>query len=612
MTYLLENPWEGLAVEQGQAFSPAQSTQRLDPILRATEPASGLAAPTLRDLAESLVFSPGDGRIWLNDERMILLQSACLGVLRRELIESLGIEKARQLLTRIGYASGSRDAELIRRRWPRGDAFRAGPHMHSLEGVVKVTTVRLAMDVDHGSFEGEYLWQDSSEAAQHIAVYGLGSAPVCWMQIGYASGFASALMGKMIIYREVECHAMGAPNCRCIGRPAEDWDNVEEDLTYFTFGELPRAEGPRLPARPKLPAASPAGDPRAMVGISPAFRAARHMLDRVAPTEATVLFTGESGVGKELFSRALHAASRRAAKPFVAVNCAAIPETLIEAELFGVERGAYTGANTSRPGRFERASGGTLFLDEVASMNAVAQSKLLRALQEGEVERVGGTRLIKVDVRVVAASNVDLRERMRAGLFRDDLFFRLNVFPINLPPLRERRDDIPLFMEHFLTLYSEKHRRRITGFTRRAVEALLSYSYPGNVRELQNLIERGVIFADEGGAIDVVHIFRQGETLRTGGFSLGQDGALRSSDDHRASGEHRAAPQPEAPEPSLAARMLDCGLPLRTLENRICSEALARANGNVAQAARLLGLTRAQLDYRLMKNRAPAAEPRLS
>jgi transcriptional regulator with GAF, ATPase, and Fis domain len=349
-----------------------------------------------------------------------------------------------------------------------------------------------------------------------------------------------------------------------------------------------------------------------MVGISPAFRAARHMLDRVAPTEATVLFTGESGVGKELFSRALHAASRRAAKPFVAVNCAAIPETLIEAELFGVERGAYTGANTSRPGRFERASGGTLFLDEVASMNAVAQSKLLRALQEGEVERVGGTRLIKVDVRVVAATNVDLRERMRAGLFRDDLFFRLNVFPINLPPLRERRDDIPLFMEHFLTLYSEKHRRRITGFTRRAVEALLRSSYPGNVRELQNLIERGVIFADEGGAIDVVHIFRQGETLRTGGFSLGQDGALRSSDDHRASGEHRAAPQPEAPEPSLAARMLDCGLPLRTLEDRICSEALARANGNVAQAARLLGLTRAQLDYRLMKNRAPAAEPRLS
>jgi DNA-binding NtrC family response regulator/predicted hydrocarbon binding protein len=598
-------------VEQGPAAPLAQATQNLDAVLPGAtgNGRSGHAAPTLRDLAECLIFSPGDGRIWLNDQRMVLLQSACLGVLRRELIEGLGTEKARQLLTRIGYASGSRDAELIRRRWPQGDAFRAGPHMHSLEGVVKVTTVRLAMDVDHGSFEGEYLWHDSSEAAEHIAVYGIGSAPVCWMQIGYASGFASALMGKMIIYRELECHAMGARNCRCIGRPADEWENVEDDLPYFTFGALPRApEVPRAQTRAKL---SAAGDPRAMVGISPAFRAARHMLDRVAPTEATVLFTGESGVGKELFSRALHAISPRAAKPFVAVNCAAIPDTLIEAELFGVERGAYTGASASRAGRFERASGGTLFLDEIASMSAVAQSKLLRALQEGEVERVGGTRLIKVDVRVVAASNVDLRERVRAGLFRDDLFFRLNVFPINLPPLRERRDDIPLFMEHFLMLYSEKHGRRITGFTRRAVEALLGYGYPGNVRELQNLIERGVIFADEGAAIDVMHIFRQGELFGSSGFSLGQDGALRASEDGHAAPEPRA-PSPQADrEPSLRARLLDSGLSLRALEDHLCSEALARTNGNVTQAARLLGITRAQLDYRLMKSRAQAAAPAL-
>ncbi len=603
-------------MEHGQADSRAKAAQHPDPVLRhaTSEGLDGNAAPisqepSLRDLAETLVFSPSDGRIWLNDQRMILLQSASLGVLRRELIESLGTEKARQLLTRIGYASGSRDAELIRRRWPQGDAFRAGPHIHSLEGVVKVTPLRLAMDVDQGSFEGEFLWEDSSEASQHVAVYGISSAPVCWMQIGYASGFASALMGKMVIYREVECHAMGAPNCRCIGRTADASENVEEDLPYFTFGELPRAEAPRAPTRAKLPATVAAGDPLAMVGISPAFRAARHMLDRVAPTQATVLFTGESGVGKELFSRALHAISPRAAKPFVAVNCAAIPDTLIEAELFGVERGAYTGANASRAGRFERASGGTLFLDEIAAMSAVAQSKLLRALQEGEVERVGGTRLIKVDVRVVAASNVDLRERMRAGLFRDDLFFRVNVFPINLPPLRERRDDIPLFMEHFLMLYSEKHRRRITGFTRRAVEALLSYSYPGNVRELQNLIERGVIFADDGGAIDVVHVFRQGESFGTSGFSLGQDGALRASEDHRAADEPRTTLQPAGAEPSLTARMLDCGLPLRAIEDRLCAEALARSKGNVAQAARLLGLTRAQLDYRLMKSRSQAELP---
>jgi two-component system, NtrC family, response regulator HydG len=207
------------------------------------------------------------------------------------------------------------------------------------------------------------------------------------------------------------------------------------------------------------------------------------MLERVAPTTAAVLFTGESGTGKELFANNLHTLSPRANKPFVAINCAAIPETLIEAELFGVERGAYTGATNSRAGRFERASGGTLFLDEIGALSLVAQGKLLRAIQEGEIERVGGSNAKSVDVRIVAATNVDLRADVKARRFREDLFFRLNVFPIDLPPLRERRDDIPLLMEHLLALYSSRHKRRFTGFTRRAVEALLNYDYAGNVRD---------------------------------------------------------------------------------------------------------------------------------
>lgn len=188
--------------------------------------------------------------------------------------------------------------------------------------------------------------------------------------------------------------------------------------------------------------------------MSAALRAAYHMLERVAATKAAVLFAGESGTGKELFANALHELSRRANKPFVAINCAAIPDTLVEAELFGVERGAYTGATSSRAGRFERASGGTLFLDEIASLSLVAQGKLLRAVQEGEIERVGGSNARSVDVRVVAATNVDLRAEVEARRFREDLFFRLNVFPIDLPPLRDRRDDIPLLMDHFLALYS--------------------------------------------------------------------------------------------------------------------------------------------------------------
>ena len=569
-------------------------------------------SPTLEELAESLFFSPGDGRIWLNDQRMVLLHTASLGALRRELIETLGTGKARGLLTRIGYTSGARDAEVIRRRWPDGDlasAFNAGPRLHSLEGVVKVTPVHFAFDVDRGSFMGEFLWHDSMEAAEHIAAYGIGSAPACWMQIGYASGYASAFLGKLIVYREIQCAAMGAPYCRIIGKPTGEWDNIEDDLRYFSVAEIPGGDSSRsleVASMVSTRLAANSDGQRTMVGLSPAFRAARHMLERVARSSATVLFTGESGVGKELFSHALHAISPRAAGPLVAVNCAAIPETLIEAELFGVERGAFTGATTSRSGRFERASGGTLFLDEVASMSLVAQGKLLRALQEGEIERVGSARSIKVDVRVVAASNVDLREEVQAGRFRDDLYFRLNVFPIELPPLRERRDDIPLLMEHFLAQYSNRHGRKITGFTRRAVEALLNYEYPGNVRELQNLIERGVIYAEDGDAIDVVHIFRGNEHMHAGAFSLSHDGALRASGKAASRPGSDGAPNQARKDEQFAATALDSGLSLRGLEEKLFAEALTRSDGNVSRAARLLGMSRAQLDYRLAKQRSKA------
>ncbi len=186
-------------------------------------------------------------------------------------------------------------------------------------------------------------------------------------------------------------------------------------------------------------------------------------------------------------------------------------DTLVESELFGVEKGAFTGAVASRPGYFERAAGGTLFLDEIASLAYAAQGKLLRAIQERAIERVGGTRTLATDVRVIAASNVDLANEVREGRFRQDLYFRLCVFPIQIPPLRERRDDIPLLVDHFLRLFRERHRRNVIGLTRRAMDALLAYAFPGNIRELQNLIERGVIFADPGGFIDLQHMFTANE-----------------------------------------------------------------------------------------------------
>jgi len=233
-----------------------------------------------------------------------------------------------------------------------------------------------------------------------------------------------------------------------------------------------------------------------IVGNSLQIRQLLDMVRQVAPSHATVLLQGESGTGKELVARALHTSSARANKPFIALNCAALPESLLEAELFGHEKGAFTGATARRQGRFELADGGTLFLDELGEMSPQVQVKLLRVLQEGEFERVGGTQTIKVDTRIVAATNKDLKSEVEGGRFREDLFYRLNVITITLPPLRDRREDIPLLAQHFLTVYAAKaakNGKRVAGISREALTALTAWRWPGNVRELENVIERAVV-----------------------------------------------------------------------------------------------------------------------
>lgn len=553
--------------------------------------------PTIADISECLFFSPGDGRIWLQDQRMVLLHNEALGSLRRELIDSLGQEKARGLFTRAGYVSGARDARLVREHWPEAEpaaAAMAGTRLHALEGLVKVELVHARYDPATSDYEGEFLWHHSSEDDEHIAAYGIGGSPACWMQVGYATGYVSTLFGRLVVFREVACRSMGESQCRVIGKSAERWDDVEEDMRYLRardfvgvsqYGSAPPQAAAALPTPPR------GSDP--MVGASSAFNAACHLLHRVAPTTATVLFTGESGVGKEKFASMLHSIGPRRDKPFVAVNCAAIPETLVESELFGVERGAYTGAGAARPGRFERAHGGTLFLDEIGTLSYAAQGKLLRTLQEGEVERVGGTRSIRVDTRVIAATNVDLRQAVREGKFRDDLFFRLNVFPIHLPPLRERRDDVPLLMSHFLRHYGRKHGRQVAGFTQAAVKALLNYDYPGNIRELQNLIERALIVAPEGGLIEVQHLFTSGETLDKNVLSVRPDG-------HLAGAAGASPPQATPANPAVAEGRHGSGT-WGQAEEALIRRALEQCAGNVSAAARLLGVTRPQLAYRARK-----------
>jgi transcriptional regulator with GAF, ATPase, and Fis domain len=307
-----------------------------------------------------------------------------------------------------------------------------------------------------------------------------------------------------------------------------------------------------------------------IVGRAPSLREALGRAAKVAPTEATVLITGESGTGKEVVARAIHQASARADGPFVAVNCAALPEALLESELFGHERGAFTGADRQKPGRFELAAGGTLFLDEIAELTPGVQAKLLRVLQEREFQRVGGTATLHVDARIVTATNRELEREVAAGRFRDDLFYRLSVFPVHLPPLRERGDDILLLADHFVRALGARMGKGEPGLSRDARQALLGHRWPGNIRELQNAVERALIVS-EGALITASQL---GIAPRPG----------------PPGGPARAVGTPGEPDGRAS---------LAELEQRMVCEALERAGGNKSKAARLLGLTRAQLYTRL-------------
>ena len=302
-----------------------------------------------------------------------------------------------------------------------------------------------------------------------------------------------------------------------------------------------------------------------IIGRSPNMQEVFDAASRVAPTRTTVLFGGESGTGKGLLARAIHFHSPRKDAPFTKINCSSIPENLMESELFGYEKGAFTGATQPHPGKFEQANGGTVFLDEIGDVPVAVQVKLLRVLQEREFERLGSTKTTQVDVRIIAATNQDLRAALEQGSFREDLYYRLNVLPINLPPLRQRKEDIPYLIDHFLEKFSADTGGRIAEITPAAVDKLAAYHWPGNVRELENIIERAMVLArsDSIGADDV-HLDQARATALQGEVAFLPD-----------------------------------GMTLDQYEQQLIREALNRADNNKSQAARLLGLTRNALRYRL-------------
>jgi len=544
------------------------------------------------DLRAQVHFCPETGQIWLHEHRMLLVHAEAQASLRKELIDTLGMNRAQGLFTRMGYASGVRDAELVRMRTQNAsdiEVFMTGPQLHTLEGMVKVTPIRIELDRAAGKFYGEFLWENSWEGQWHRHYYGTHSEPVCWSQIGYACGYTSTFMGRAILYKEVECVGMGNNNCRIIGKPVEEWEDAAEYTRFFDresiADQLIDLQTQVVELRSSIGEKEKL--PTDMVGNSPGFRAAYGLLKQAADSQIAVLLLGETGVGKELFARALHDRSSRRKRAFVAINCAAIPLELMESELFGVERGAYTGAQVSRPGRFERADGGTLFLDEIGDLPLSAQAKLLRVLQEGEIERLGDDKTRKVDVRLVAATNGDLKQRVKEGHFRADLYYRLNAYQINIPPLRERKEDVGLLARSFLEKYAATNGKKLRGFTDKAKRALLTYHWPGNIRELQNIIERGVILAPSGTRIEVNHLFSSCAEEAPREFGLDINGALGENSGGSAK--------------TLCEAVFNGVMTLDEVEGMLLETAVDKARGNLSSAARMLGLTRPQLAYRLKR-----------
>lgn len=510
---------------------------------------------------------------------------------RREIVSTLGIERAKGFFLRMGFQSGLKDAELAWKLRPNAseyDMFLAGPQLHSLKGLVKVRPTEVDIDKECGRFYVEIEWIDSFEVEICQTDLGQMQDPVCWTLLGYACAYSSAFMGREIIFKEVSCRGCGGDKCRVIGKPAEEWDDVASFKQYFKndpiIEELYELQSQLVSLRTNLDKQE---GQYYGIGQTPAYQTVRNMMDKAAQGKVSVLLLGETGVGKEVIARSVHLRSKRAAEPFVAVNCAAIPPDLIESELFGVEKGAFTGATQSRMGRFERADKGTIFLDEVIELSPRAQASLLRVLQEGELERVGDNRTRKIDVRVIAATHEDLAEAVKAGRFRADLYYRLNVFPVAIPALRERREDIPLLVEHFLQRFHQEYGKRTLGLSDKALEACLHYSWPGNIRELENVIERGIILTDPNESISVQALFpRAPEEPQTASERVSSDGVLI---------------QPGNGQGSWISQLLSSGLSLDEIEESLIREAMQQANQNVSGAARLLGLSRPALAYRLKK-----------
>jgi DNA-binding NtrC family response regulator len=530
-------------------------------------------------ISELLEFNSEDGVVRFAGERAVIINAAANGNLRKELINQFGQTTARAILTRFGFIQGWRMADAMQDlfRWEsEEDWHHACGRIHMLGGMY-----RLAPDAKASLTNGGLTLIDSYEAEQHVAHLGISDTTVCWTICGLTSGYLSRALGREIFVLEDKCIGCGDSACHLIGRSAEAWGNERAaDLSFFKaedLGEwlapslkrltenLKQAEKSLRDRERKMARLAPeAANPYGIVARSADMRRVIDLARRIAIVDFAVLITGESGTGKELIARYVHDNSARANGPFIAVNCGAITETLLESELFGHARGAFTGAIQHRIGLFEAANGGTLLLDEIGDVSTGMQVKLLRVLQESEIRRVGENKSRPINVRVIAATNRELVADIEEGRFRKDLYYRLNVVQLHVPPLRSRRDDILPLARKLLADAAAKGTRPVTGLSPRAADQLLRYDWPGNVRELENAMESAIAIGSSG----LVELEELPETVRC------------------------AVPLPSLSGP---VRLLD------EIERDYILAVLDLNGGNQARTARELGIGSATL-YRKLKS----------
>ncbi|MEZ4363066.1 MAG: sigma 54-interacting transcriptional regulator [Kofleriaceae bacterium] len=536
-------------------------------------------------LPELLDFAPEAGRITFRDHRMLLWDADAFGALRAELLEQVGPEAARGILMRFGFANGYRDALSSKDLFPwatAADWWRTCPAMQAHQGKVRPDVTALVVEPRDGRFELEVRWSDSYEASQHTRLLGPAADPVCWTLIGYASGFSTAVMGEEVFVIEQSCASAGHERCHVLGKTRRAWGAQGDALAAQYRAEIVTRH---IDARvDEVRRARPIDrrDPRraSEEGLAGASSTAMQQLlalaDKVAQVDATVLITGESGVGKERVASRLHQQSARRGAPFVAINCGALTETLLESELFGHLRGSFSGAIADRKGLFEAADGGTIFLDEIGETTAATQVKLLRVLQEREVRPIGSTSAIPFDVRIVAATNRDLAAMVEAGTFRQDLYYRLHVVHLHVPPLRERREDVLPLARWFAERTSKTYGVPVREISAATATLLAMHPWPGNVRELENAIEHAVALA--GDALKLLP-------------------------------EHLPATLREDPAVDELTRLMQQPLTLEELERQYTLMVLARHQGCRADTARALKIGTNTL-WRKLRRWGVSSEPR--